>query len=580
MEAYTRSNRRRAENIVMVRAPVKGCHTFGAGDTTPLGKMAVNLGLAQAFDGKVPSCDMLRRRSRDALQALALAAVLSVGLIGQAGCTSSGSTLDAGDDAGEDDDTGVFRRRDAGKKTDASADAGDMSDDTGIVDDAGDGSTGTAPTWYRDIYPIVMGAPGRCKLCHSNPPLYGAPFTFATWEDTQLKRVDDGTGLWPIDAVNGTPVYQLMAFRVLAPSNAMPPPTQPQLTAAQKRLIMQWAEAGGPAGDTPDGGPGGGDAAVSPDATTGGMDAGPLDATQPLPWADGGASPSDAGTNLAWFDTFAHATGNTAAPFTAPINTTTYWCFAFTIPATAPQTQYAVQFEPFIDNIAHIHHAFIFRVAQGATSDGDCFGLVPGGDLVASWFPGRDATVLPPNVGVRFNRGDQVVLQVHYDAVRFPNTTDNSGIRVLFSSSAGITPAALLWTGYQWSSTLQGTQAQRQNTCTLPADMTLFSDIPHMHRYGTSLLFEVQRVGTSSFVPLVDVPAWSFDDQPIYDIPAADQQLHAGDIVRTTCTWNVSSAPNGQVTWGEGSGNEMCFNFMYHYPAIAGNLRQCVTNGP
>jgi hypothetical protein len=323
------------------------------------------------------------------------------------------------------------------------------------------------------------------------------------------------------------------------------------------------------------------------------------DATTALPWAMGGHSPSDAGTNLTWFDTFAHEefpNVDMTQPYAPPTQNTTYYCFVFPIPPGTP-ARHAVQFQPLIDNISHVHHAFIFRVGAGTMNpptDGECLGLVQNGDLVASWFPGRDATVLPTGTGVEFDGGDFVVLQVHYDSVNqgpplYPQQYDMSGIRILFSTQAGIINAGLLWTGYQWpdSSPLLGS-AIRQSTCVLPSDMTLFGDIPHMHQHGTRLLFELDQGGTGNFQPVVDVTNWDFHEQPIYDEqysavqPSVLKQmlpvhLHQNDVVRTTCYWSVPDTvqPNGGNLWGEGSGNEMCFNFMYIYPTIP-NLRQCV----
>jgi len=40
--------------------------------------------------------------------------------------------------------------------------------------------------------------------------------------------------------------------------------------------------------------------------------------------------------------------------------------------------------------------------------------------------------------------------------------------------------------------------------------------------------------------------------------------LNAGDKVITTCTFTNTS--NATVTFGENTGNEMCFNFATYYP--------------
>jgi hypothetical protein len=279
------------------------------------------------------------------------------------------------------------------------------------------------------------------------------------------------------------------------------------------------------------------------------------------------------------------------------VQQTDYECFAFTV-TTTRAVEHAIEFQPFIDNRQHVHHALLFLyphinpntgLVNTPNPDGPygCLGLVNGADLIGGWFPGRGTDHLPTNVGVPVHDSDQIVLQMHYDSVTMPGI-DNSGIRVLLASQAGMIDAGLFWTGYVWSNPLQANAMEtRTSTCVLPGDMVLFADIPHMHRHGTHIEFEVQPGGTGPFQTVRDVPGWNFDDQPIYPVldPVTQQQgwqLHAGDIVRTTCWWQVGADP---IAWGEGSGNEMCYNFMYHYPLVSEtgsmpNLRSCVRLGP
>jgi hypothetical protein len=526
----------------------------------------------------------------------ALIAVFAAG-----GACSTGAATDSGDNG---DDSGDYVPRDTGPRRHPDASMDDSGDNRGNDASTSDGTTGT-PTWC-DLQPLISGASGHCKLCHDHPPNGGAPFSLTQYADTQLKR-ETTDGLWSIDP-SGTPVYGLMSAAVNAAQNPMPPPSEPQLalSSAQKDLIRRWALGGGPSGGcggSNDGGTDGGSGDLGDTGPTG-MDATAMDIYEALPWLDGGRSPADAGTDLAWFDVFAHqqSPSDTTKPFAPPVAQTTYYCFAFVVPPTAP-TQYIVSFDPIIDNEAHIHHAFVFRVPGNmGASDGSCLGLVNGGDLIGSWFPGRGRQDLPPNVGVRTYPGDYLVLQVHYDSVltgppAFPQQYDMSGFRILMSSTPTIVPAGLLWGGYQWTTPLVGTNAQKASSCSLSAaapctptgganvcatipaaGITVFADIPHMHQYGVSFLVEVDHTGTGmGYQTFQSVPAWSFGDQPIYPVDPSMQQFRPGDLIRTTCTWNLGT---NQVSWGEGSQNEMCFNFLYHYPLIPGNLRACVQNGP
>lgn len=111
---------------------------------------------------------------------------------------------------------------------------------TGCGDEGGDDGDGGSdggddgPT-YCDVEPITHG---YCTRCHSDPP-DPAPFPLVTYADTQ---VDHGSGKR----------YEVMADMV--ESEIMPPvgwdaePPVEGLTAEQRQVIIDWAEAGAPSG--------------------------------------------------------------------------------------------------------------------------------------------------------------------------------------------------------------------------------------------------------------------------------------------------------------------------------------------
>src|SRR5690606_13999432 len=113
------------------------------------------------------------------------------------------------------------------------------------------------------------------------------------------------------------------------------------------------------------------------------------------------------------------------------------------------------------------------------------------------------ADELPPGVGVPLEAGDQLVLQIHYDNVTAPNTTDNSGIRVLVTDEPNSIPAGILWSGVIWLSAINGNNVMHQGTCTLNDPITIFAVFPHMHQVGKAITLEVQRAGETSWTKLV-----------------------------------------------------------------------------
>jgi hypothetical protein len=79
----------------------------------------------------------------------------------------------------------------------------------------------------------------KCRRCHTIPTRHGAPLVFLTWDDTQQQR-----GGQKLSEVIGRAVRSnFMPYRIEAN-----PPVQP-LTDDEKRIILDWVEAGAPRED-------------------------------------------------------------------------------------------------------------------------------------------------------------------------------------------------------------------------------------------------------------------------------------------------------------------------------------------
>ena len=59
-----------------------------------------------------------------------------------------------------------------------------------------------------------------------------------------------------------------------------------------------------------------------------------------------------------------------------------------------------------------------------------------------------------------------------------------------------------------------------------------------------------------------------------YDAPIT---LHDGDTITSTCTWD--NPTTSTVKFGEGTGSEMCFNFVYVIAPNASFPRYCFPGG-
>ena len=154
------------------------------------------------------------------------------------------------------------------------------------------------------------------------------------------------------------------------------------------------------------------------------------------------------------------------------------------------------------------------------------------------------------------------------------NVTDNSGIRMITIDQAGLTSAGIMWAGGAWLSPISGSNVRRRGTCRIQSPITIFQNFPHMHALGLRITLEVKRSGSSNWDLLTEVPAWDFEDQPNVPIPMTEQQLNAGDQLRTTCWWDTQGR---SVSFGEATNDEMCFNFIYHYPLLSNPTLACAS---
>ena len=79
----------------------------------------------------------------------------------------------------------------------------------------------------------------KCRRCHTIPTRHSAPFVFLTWDDTRQDRLGQ-----PLYAVIGRAVRTgYMPYRIDAN-----PPVQP-LTDQEKKIILDWVDAGAPRQD-------------------------------------------------------------------------------------------------------------------------------------------------------------------------------------------------------------------------------------------------------------------------------------------------------------------------------------------
>lgn len=392
----------------------------------------------------------------------------------------------------------------------------------------------------------------HCSLCHGATPQFTAPMSLVTWE-----HLTTGT---PSNLA--VPVQQTVLARVKDELQPMPPVPNPRLSAEEIGVLEAWVAAGAPKGTGAScdpatmamAGSGGVSATAGTGATT---DAGAVDPTEEC------------------YEFHAHS-GDKVTEYTVPTTPDLYHCFYFAPPWGNTQVQ-AIRTENITDNSMVLHHWILYSSA-GAVTDGshsDCpTGSHAGGQYLVGWAPGAPPMEMPADVGLAMP-GAGYNLEIHYNATT-AGQTDGSGVRLCVTRTPRANTAAVHPLG-QEPFTVTGA-GSTTGTCKPrgPFPITVMSSGPHMHLKGTRMTTVVKRAN-GTVETLIDQP-FNFQNQIAYDTPMV---LYEGDTLETTCMFN------GSASFGTGTNQEMCYNFVTAYPAgalagasgytgISGNGNTCI----
>lgn len=461
--------------------------------------------------------------------------------------------MDVGDEARRCDQPGLCSpwvgpdQADDGDPTEG--DPTDDNDDAEGDDDApGDDGPGDDGPPAGDGLPCEVrdALHAACGSCHGEVPSFGAPMPLADYDDLRVPAPSDPT----------RPVYELVVERMTADAGMMPP--DGDIADADADAILDWIAAGAP---------------EDPEASCGG------------PTDDG--EDDDAGPELlpcdATYQLTAHAANDDGLPYVVPAQGAEdlYTCFAFRSPFAAGMQ--ATAWAPIIDDERVIHHWILYRAKGGNYVDGSVFPcdvtLQVSADFVAGWAPGGKNVVLPPDVGLELgDPSDFYVLQVHYNnAAHHPDAFDASGVAFCTTPAPRPNTAGVLTLGTTSLSIPPGAVGHEETgTCGFLStfgwpELHIVASSPHMHALGRSFRTVLERLGGGTEM-VTDVPVFDFSSQGMY-MSEPEVVVQPGDTLRSTC---VFDNPTDQtVGFGEGTSDEMCFNFVIAYPIDQVSNRNC-----
>lgn len=208
-----------------------------------------------------------------------------------------------------------------------------------------------------------------------------------------------------------------------------------------------------------------------------------------------------------------------------------------------------------------VHHIILYREPGGnsrpAGDMGTCGGIPGGGEFLVGWAPGAQPLQFDPGIGMRLDPNDAIAMQVHYHNTG-TRQTDRSSARLWYSPTPVQDVATVVWGG-TFPVIPPGESTSPEVTCSIWGNPKLIIVAPHMHTRGTRFKALLKRFGEPDQC-LIDIPEWEFEWQGGYML-TEPLQLQSGDRITTQCSF--FNETNRLVTFGEGTEDEMCFDFMY-----------------
>lgn len=404
-------------------------------------------------------------------------------------------------------------------RPDASVDAGD------------EPASDPAPTPAVEGVPCAVSAvlDKKCNSCHGATPKYGAPMSLVSYGDLHA-----ATPTKP-----GKRVFEEVSARVHDDTRPMPQAPNPRLDASELTTIDEWVKRGAPRGEACR--DGGGTPAPPPD--------------EPL-----GCTPD--------------VTAKPAAPYAMPATEKdVYTCYGFD--QTVSAKKHATAFRIRVDNAKIVHHVLLFQSdsSYSTTPQACAATALAGWRMVYGWSPGSKGRELPAEAGIPIEGTTHWVVQVHYNNGKGASgEKDSTGFEMCTTDKLRKYDADMLVWGTRdinipAKSRHDLSCSFKPSSIWMPA-IHIVSGSPHMHGLGKQFTTTLKKRDGRT-IDLGSTAAFDWGNQQSYPV-APDTIVEPDDTVVTRCVWENSGS--SAVQWGEGTEDEMCFNFTMYYPKIKSPL--------
>jgi Copper type II ascorbate-dependent monooxygenase, C-terminal domain len=401
---------------------------------------------------------------------------------------------------------------------------------------------------------------GGCQTCHGATPIGGAPMPLMTYADMHKPAVTQPT----------MKVYQLVQVRIHDMMRPMPPTSSPPLAAPDIATLDTWLKAGAQAGTTAD-------------AQCGTVPSNP-DAVVPRN-KDGGSGVlvPGPGETCYEFKTHQSTTSVDAAPYDVGGDGEHYEQFYFKVPW--PKGSLATAYATKMDNAPVLHHWLLFSTDE-QEADGfhktaplpTLIGTNP--MLLAGWAVGGPNLVAPESVGFELpDPGKQLNVQWHFYNSTGKPQSDASSVQICTVPLAmRQNVGSITWLGTEdlngnkWlggagmpphqETTFTTTCVPGRTNINETDSIHIIGFEPHMHKIGKRMMTSVVHTN-GQMETLFDKP-FTFGAETHY---YQDYELKPGENLVTSCTFNNTGDVG--VPFGESSDTEMCYQFVFAWPAHA-----------
>jgi Copper type II ascorbate-dependent monooxygenase, C-terminal domain/Copper type II ascorbate-dependent monooxygenase, N-terminal domain len=226
-------------------------------------------------------------------------------------------------------------------------------------------------------------------------------------------------------------------------------------------------------------------------------------------------------------------------------------------------------------NATVVHHVILFTItsaagqldveqrdAQDPAIGYECAnGAGDATNFLAGWAPGGGVTLFPEDTGLLVPGSRKLVIQVHYNLANTDGQPDRTQVDLDLAPTVAKRATMMAIRGdvnlppRQVDVTAVGSQVLNAGNL---ASARVWGGAIHMHTRGIGAQVHVERATDTC---MLDLDGWSFHWQHFYWY-AQPFTVNKGERLRVTCHYDTSGETTN-VTWGEGTADEMCLAYLY-----------------